>query len=533
MAQVSTAGHGRAGLRRVARGGAMNMAGAAAGAVLNLAIVVAVARGFSADTAGLLFSATSVFLLASAVANLGTPSGLVYFLARLRARGAEHAASRVLRTALGPAAASSLAGAVAMFALADDLASLMGEPDAEAYLRLVAAFLPCAVLTDAALAATRAHHVMRAGVLLDKVGRPLAQLVLIAAVAASGWAGLLTVAWAGPYLPAAVLAWWWMRRILGAHRTTREAPPSPVRPVAPDSPRPGRTAANAEYAEHPGDEVTPRAFWAFSLPRSLATVAQLGIQRLGIVFVAALAGPSEAAVFTAASRFPVAGQFAAQALQYSAEPRLAELLAEDDRRGANTLFRASTAWLICLSWPLFLPAIVYAPLLMETFGARYAAGAPVLAVVCLAQLLAAALGMGDLVLAMTGRTRLNLANNLLALAANVALCLVLVPSTGAGGAAAAFAGAVAVRKALPLVQLGRSHGLHPFGARWVLAAGSCLVWFGGAPLLCAAVLGTGPWSLAVAMAIGSAGLGATLWRLRDRLELDHLLRRDAVLSGPG
>ncbi|WP_345558534.1 lipopolysaccharide biosynthesis protein [Streptomonospora halophila] len=519
---MSAPGHGRAGLRRVARGGALNVAGAAAGAVLNLAIVVAVARGFSADTAGLLFAATSVFLLASAVANLGAPSGLVYFLARLRARGAEHAASRVLRIALGPAAAASLAGTAAMLALTDDLASLMGEPDAATYLRLLAAFLPCAVLTDAALAATRAHHVMRAGVLLDRVGRPLAQLVLIAAVAATGWAGLLTVAWAGPYLPAAVLAWWWMRRILASHRE-REAPPmSPARPAGPAAP-----------AEHAADEVTPRAFWAFSLPRSLAAVAQLGIQRLGIVFVAALAGPTEAAVFAAASRYPVAGQFAAQALQYSAEPRLAELLAEDDRRGANTLFRASTAWLICLTWPLFLPALVYAPLLMEMFGGRYADGAAVLAVVCLAQLLAAALGMGDLVLAMTGRTRLNLANNLLALASNVVLCLLLVPSAGGGGAAAAFAGAVAVRKALPLVQLGRSHGLHPFGARWALAAGSCLVWFGGVPLLCAAALGTGPWSLAAAMAVGSAGLMATLWRLRDRLELDLLLRRDALLAGAG
>ncbi|MFD0802612.1 lipopolysaccharide biosynthesis protein, partial [Streptomonospora algeriensis] len=263
---------------------------------------------------------------------------------------------------------------------------------------------------------------------------------------------------------------------------------------------------------------------------SVAGIAQLGIQRAGIVFVAALGGAAEAAVFTAASRFLVVGQFAGQALQFAAEPRLAELLQAGDRPGANALFRAGTAWLICLSWPLFLPAIVYAPLLMELFGPHYASGARVLAVVCLAQLLATALGMGDLVLTMTGRTRMNLANNLLALAVDVALCLLLVPVAGASGAAAAWAGAIAVRKVLPLAQLARSHGLHPFDRRWALAVGSCLLWFGGIPALCAASLGTGPGSLAAALAAGSAGFAATLWCLRGPLELDLLLRRGTARS---
>ncbi|MFB9802841.1 lipopolysaccharide biosynthesis protein [Streptomonospora salina] len=527
MAGVSTAARDRTGLGRVARGGALNMAGAAGGALLNLGLVVAITRGFSPDTAGVLFAATSVFLIGSAVAGLGTPSGLVYFLSRMQARGTGHAAARVLRTALGPAVAASLGAAAAMAVLADDLAGLIGEPDAATYLRLLAVFLPFAVVTEAALAATRAYHVMRAGVLLDKLGRPLGQLALVCTAAATGSAGLLAVAWAGPYLPAAVLAWWWMRRVVGAHRP--EAPPGPaVLPVSPGSPG---TAGAGEPSDGAGEQVSPRAFWAFSLPRSAAGIAQLGIQRAGVVFTAALAGAAEAAVFTAASRFPVVGQFAAQALQFAAEPRLAELLAAGDRRGASTLFRASTAWLICLTWPLFLPAMVYAPLLMELFGPDYAAGSRALVVVCLAQLLASGLGMGDLVLTMTGRTRSNLVNNLLALAADVALCLLLVPAAGASGAAAAWAGAIAVRKSLPLVQLVRSPGIHPFDRRWALATGSCLVWFGAVPALSAAALGTGPGSLAAALAAGSAGFAATLWLLRGPLELDLLLRRGGAPVG--
>nr|WP_246422269.1 polysaccharide biosynthesis C-terminal domain-containing protein [Nocardiopsis mwathae] len=514
-------------LRRVARGGAVNMAGAVVGAVLNLALVIAVARGFDQHTAGVLFAATSVFLIVATVANLGTSNGIVYFVARLRTLGAAGQAPRVLRLAFGPVLAVSAASGAAMFALAGQVAEVIGAPGAVAYVRILAVFLPFAVFTDAALASTRAFHDMRATALVDRVGRPMAQLALIGGVALTGSAGLLTVAWAGPYLPAAAVAWFWLRRILRADART---PPSADR--ADTGGRTGREPPPSVRSPRSAEEeVTARGFWGFSLPRSVASIAQLGNQRLGIVLVAALQGAVEAAVFTAATRFFAVGQFATQAIQLAAQPRLAELLAVDDRRGANTLYQSATVWLICLTWPLFLPMIVYAPLVMGLFGDDYTRGADVLVVICAAQLTAAALGMGDLVLTMAGRTSWNLVDNLLALAANVALCLALVGQIGAMGAAFGWLAAIAARKLLPLVQLSAALGLHPFSRRWLLAMGVCLVWFGAVPLACAAMLGTGWLSLTAALAAGGAGYLATLWRLRGVLEPQLLgtafLRRPA------
>nr|WP_083934409.1 polysaccharide biosynthesis C-terminal domain-containing protein [Nocardiopsis baichengensis] len=494
-------------MARTARGGALNTAAAVAGAALNLALVVAVARGFSQDTAGLLFAATSVFLIASSVAQLGTANGLVYFLARARALGASGQAGRLLRTALAPVAAASLGLAAATAVLAEPLAELIGEPDAALYLRLLAVFLPFAAVTEALLAATRAYHDMAATAAVEKVGRPLGQLLLVAGAAAAGSAGLLAVAWAGPYLPAAAVAWLWLRRVL------RRAPVPPP-------------ADRDDAAPAPGP-VGPREFWGFTLPRSAAQVAQIGIQRSGIVLVAAVQGAAAAAVFTAGTRLLVAGQFATQAVQFAAGPRLAEMLALEDREGTARLYRSATAWLICLTWPLFLPTVVYAPLVMEVFGPGYAtpAGTGVLVVVALAQMASAALGMGDLLLTMAGRTGWNLANNLLALAANLALCLLLIPPLGAVGAALAWAAAIGVRNLLPLVQLHRTVGVHPFSLRWAAAAGACLVWFGGVPAVCAAVWGTTVPSLAVALAAGGCGWAVTVWRLRTLLDLDGLVPR--------
>ncbi len=505
-----------AGLSRVLRGGALNMAGAAVGAGLNLALIVAITRAFAQETAGLLFSATSVFLIAATVAGAGAPDGLVYFITRLRVLGRTEAVRRLLRVAAGPPLVlSGLLGAL-MVLFADPVARIMGTGDAATYLRLLAAFVPFAVMVDSALAATRAHHRMAVTVLVDKVGRPLAQLALVGAVALSGSAGLLALAWAGPYLPAGVLAWFWLGRLL-----TRAAPSSGG--GAPEARGTGTEAGEAVPDLRDGlrtdGSVPPRAFWSFALPRAVAGVAQMGVQRGGVVLVALLGGLTGAAVYTAATRIMVLGQFGNQAVLSAAQPQFAEQLATGDHAGVRSLYQAGTAWLVCLTWPLYLSALVFAPQVMGLFGTGYAAGVTVLVVVCAGQLFGSVLGMGDLILAMTGRSTLNLVNNVLALAANVLVCVALVPVLGATGAAVALVASVAVRKVLPLWQLRGRVVLHPLGDAVMIAAGSSVIWFAALPLLAVGLLGQVPAALAVSVAVGAAGHLSTVWRLRGRLGL--------------
>ncbi|MEE2046135.1 polysaccharide biosynthesis C-terminal domain-containing protein, partial [Nocardiopsis tropica] len=134
-------------------------------------------------------------------------------------------------------------------------------------------------------------------------------------------------------------------------------------------------------------------------------------------------------------------------------------------------------------------------------------------------LLGSVLGMGDLILTMTGRTGLNLLNNMLSLAANVAVCVALVPWAGATGAAVALVAAVLVRKALPLWQLRSQVVLHPFGRPVAAAALSAVLWFGALPLLADAVAGGGFAAAAAALTAGVLGHAATVWSLRGLLGL--------------
>ncbi|GAB3999841.1 hypothetical protein GCM10029992_29790 [Glycomyces albus] len=74
-------------IRGTARGGLVNLVGAAVAGTGGLAITWLVAVVLSPEQAGAFFAATSVFLVAAAVSRLGTPTGLVYWVARLRQTG--------------------------------------------------------------------------------------------------------------------------------------------------------------------------------------------------------------------------------------------------------------------------------------------------------------------------------------------------------------------------------------------------------------------------------------------------------------
>ncbi|BCJ44419.1 hypothetical protein GCM10010168_12330 [Actinoplanes ianthinogenes] len=478
--------------RGAARGGLANMAGSALAGGVGVVVTWVVARRLGQAEAGAFFSATAAFVLAGGVAKLGTGTGLVYWPARLRATGRDHLLGACLRTGLGPVVALSLALAAALwFAAPNDT------------LRTLALFLPLQVLTDTLLTATRGYRSMRPTVLVDRVIRNVLQLLTVGA-AALWFASLpgLALAWALPYLPAAVLAGLAARRLYRAGRPT------------------GATSRQVER------RALRREFWLFTGPRAVAAVAQLALQRVDVLLVAALGGLGAAAVYAVAGRFVILIQFANQGISQSVQPRLAEALSTGDRAAANRLYQVATGWLVLITWPINLLVILFAPYYLRFFGDGYAAGTPVVRVLAVAMLVATGCGMVDMVLAMAGRTSLNLGNVLVALAVTIGLDVLLIPRWGALGAAAGLAGAMVANNLLPLVQVYRGTRLHPFGPGTRAAALLSIGCFGLLPQAVTALAGDGPAGLALATAVAVPAFTAGAWLLRDRLELGAFTRRN-------
>nr|WP_206066799.1 lipopolysaccharide biosynthesis protein [Nonomuraea sp. FMUSA5-5] len=396
------------------------LGGAALGALAQFVLVVVVTRAFPAAEAGAFFTATALILMAAGIAKLDAGNGLIYFIARA-ATYDYRGISGYLRAAIVPCVVVAAGAAVVLY-------PRLGPP---------AALLPAIVVADVLLAATRGFGTMRPTVLLDGMLVPVGQVVLVGGAALAGVSGWgLTLAWAAPYLPVVVLA---------AAGLRGRAPRTPYLPG------------------------TGRDLWRYTAPRSVAGAIQAVFQRVDIVIVALLAGPAQAAVYTAATRFKVVGQLANQGLAQPLQAGLVRALACGERERARELYQSATAWLVLLTWPVWLAYAVLAPWVLRLFGPSYGSAAPVALVLAGTMMVATACGMVDVVLTAAGHTGTSLANLVTAIGCTVLLDVALIPAHGALGAVAGWSGGVIVKNLLPLWQLHRRYGLHPFGRHTLTA----------------------------------------------------------------
>ncbi|MBB2913365.1 O-antigen/teichoic acid export membrane protein [Streptosporangium becharense] len=479
------------------RDGAAGLVGTGVGAVAQFLLVVVVTRGTPPESAGAFFAATSLGLTVAAILRLDTGNGLVHFIARSRpprAFGAPGAAGVTdVADVADMAATSSCSDVVGVPETADtpgrpgvsgvpDVSGVHGVTDtpgpyrgghrcpagyvratlppvmvlslvaaatalftvSDPALRVLAAALPVLVCSDVVVSATRGFGTMLPTVLLDGVLQPTARLVLVGGAVLTGVTSVpvLAAAWVLPSLPVLSLAWLWLRR-----RLTR-CPPG--------------VSCTPDVSCTPG---AARELWHHTWPRSLAAGIQAVFQRMDVVLVAALAGPAEAAVYTAATRFRVVGQLVGQGLARAAQPQLVRAMAEGDLPRVHALYRSSTRWLVLLTWPVWLGYAALAPWLLEAvFGGGYTSGAPVALVLATTMMLATGCGMADVVLTSAGHTRSSLAGLSSAVTTSVALDMLLVPELGALGAALGWAGGTAVKNLLPLWRIHRRYGLSPFGS---------------------------------------------------------------------
>ncbi len=496
-------------LQRLARRGTVSVIGAGFSGVFGVALVVIVTNGFSPSVAGTLFAATAAFLILESVALLGTDTGLVRWLPTQLASGRAADVPRTLAVAIVPVLGFSLCVGAVMFLLAPDLApALVGSEQAatmEGMLRVLALVLPVAALHDLVVAATRGVGTMRPTVVVENIGRLGLQALLVLAAWLSGASTeVLALAWAIAYVPGLVVSSLWLVRLVR------------------------RRAGGTEPAREWGE--VAHEFWSYTAARGIARVTQTALKRSDIVMVAALAGPAEAALYTAASRFIVLGQLFVQSVQQALSPQMSTLFARGDDRAANAVFQAATRWSMIASWPLYLVLAAFAPTLMGVFGDGYSVASEVVVILSLTMLLATACGPVDAVLLMAGRSWLSLRNSAVALAVNVGLNLVLIPLDGIRGAATAWAVAIVVRNLLPLLQVRRQLDMWPV-TRPALRVGAAAIGCFGLVGLVMVVRDPGLVADASLTAVALAAYLALVWSWREVLGLAAFrsaLRRRAV-----
>jgi len=241
----------------------------------------------------------------------------------------------------------------------------------------------------------------------------------------------------------------------------------------------------------------------------------------------------DAAVYTAATRFLVAGQLGNAAISMASQPQLTKLFTTGERDAANALYQVTTGWLILLTWPLYLLAMIFGTNILAIFGRTYQAGGAVMLLLGAAMLVAAACGQVDTVLIATGRSSWSLGNGLLAMGVNVGVDVTLIPRFGITGAAIGWAAAIGITNLVPLVQVAVAARVHPFGSPAATAILITTLCFAIIPLTARLLAGPSVTVTVTAIGIGCAVMAVGLWQLRWMLRLPVVPWPEIVLQQGG
>ncbi len=502
----TTAGQRGADLRRLARGSSLNLAGSFVAASLNLVLPVVITRGLATADAGLFFQATALFTILLNLGTLGADTGVLRSIPRAKALERPRDMPRYVVVALVPSLVFTVLLSVVLVLSAGPLAGLLAEGERQtdmmrAAVWVLAPFLPVAVGYAVVMSTSRGLGSILPLVLGEKIGRNALETggAALAAALTSSLA-LIVLAWVAPYAAMLVVIGVWVARRVAAA---------------------GSAAADTAAAARPWRELASE-FWRFSAPRAASRVFTVALQRFDVLVVGAIRGPEDAALYAAATRFVVLGLMFVQAIQQVMTPRISELLALEEDRRAETIYRTTTAWLTLVSWPVYLVAMLFAPLLLDVFGPGFDRAWPAAVILCAAMLVATSCGPVDSVLLMGGRSMLSLMNTGTALTVNVGLDLVLVPAWGVTGAAVGWAAGILVNNLLPLWQVRRHLDMHPFGSGTLAAMACCVAAYGVVAGAGRLLLGGGLLGLLVSGLVGTAVFGALVVRQREALELAAL-----------
>jgi len=484
---------------RLARSGLIGLLGSVVNGAAAFGVVLAVTRGLDdTSSSGAVFLAMAVFNIAYIVCTLGADVAVVRAVARNEA-----SETSIVRTALAPTLGLSLCVAIVIGWSRGTIAGLLLDGVAadtlSQSLLAVAPFIPAASVTSVLIATTRGRGTMTPTAIVERISRPGAQLLLLGLAGFAGFGITSTaLAWSVTFgfglIPAVI---WFLKG-------------SP--------PREFDQLGNASEQDRPAVE----NYWRFAAPQALTTVLQVVLRWADIVLVAALADASTAAVYTAASRLLLAGNFLNLAVVQAISPMVSSALAREDRDEAQDLLRVGTSWLVTAVWPGYLLLIAFGPSLLSLFGTGYAGGGTALAILAGAMLVASAVGPIEAVLLMSGGAKLSLADNTAAVALNIGLNIALVPPMGIEGAAIAWAVALLVTNLAPLVQVHRRLGINPFGSGHRPAIAASLAAVGVPALLLRFAVNPGLLGVIVA---GAAIVGVYLFVLnkyRSELHLSEL-----------
>jgi O-antigen/teichoic acid export membrane protein len=417
----------------MAGGGGLNLAGSLFSHGSLLVISLLLAKNIGTSGVGVYWQAYALLTVLELFALGGFGAAMTRFVAVHRTEEDLAAVRGTVRLGLAFTTVTAIVVAIVIAVVAPWLAAEVFSDDRlTTPLRIVALTLPPLAFQDAALGATRGFKTMKPFAFIGMVLEPglrtaFTVLLLLAGMGVKGAMGALLASNAIAAVAAAAA----LRRLMGRPR---------AQPV-----------------------YRPRELFSFSVFSWLGALASTGLIWADTLLLGIFLSSSQVGVYNVATRLVALASFVMAPINASFAPRIADLY---HRRLTETLQRTyavATSWIVRLSLPAFIALVLFAPHFLRSFGPAYATAAMVTSILALGKFVDAATGPCAMMLNMSGRPALNMADNVIVLGLNVGLNLLLIPRYGITGSAVAWAISLAGVNLARVWQVRMALGMLPFG----------------------------------------------------------------------
>lgn len=392
-----------------AKGGSIVFTGNLFGYGSQLLLGILLTRLLGADQYGQYKVALIAGEMAAAFALLGLDWAMIRFVALFASRRDAAGLWGTLQIGIGIATVLSLLIGGALYALATPLAlHLFNEPRLVPLLRLASLIVPFSTLASILGSATMGFNKMQYHVGAKQIAQPLTRLSLLLLLALLG----LTVrkammAYIVGLIITCALLFYFLNLLFSLKR--------PLQTARRDT----------------------RGILLFSLPVFFSTLITTFGPSLQTVLLGSLDTMATVGIFAVATQISTASTLFNQSIGTASSPIVSELHGQKDREQMTHFYQTTAKWMFTVNLPMFLVVLLLSEPILTIFGREFVVGSMALTILALANLVIAAEGISDGVLAMTGNTSVKLVNSLVQSVFAIGLCVLLVPRWGALGAATA------------------------------------------------------------------------------------------------
>jgi len=433
--QQANSNNSHPGISQIAKGAGIIFLGSIVGRLFFFLYLIMLARNLGKELLGLYVLGTTVMQLITIVSALGLNKGVVRYVAMFNGVKDKERTKGAIISALGITTLTSILVAVLLFFFSETIATkAFQKPQLTPILKLFSISLPFSALTLVLLGAIRGFKAMKYQAYVQAFVAPISRILTAGLLFLIGWKLIgASYAYLISTISGAALAFYYLTRLL---------------PV---------------FSKGLKQIFETRNLLKFSSPLLLAGLLYQTMLRIDIMMIGILEkGAAAIGVYSAAVRLAMLGTLVLMAFNSIFAPIISDLHNRRELKQLENLFKITTKWIFSLSFPLYLLMMLFAKPILTIFGADFSEGAISLIILSFGQIINSAVGNTGLMITMSGKPNITLANSLGACILNIVLNLILIPKYGIIGAAIATSTSFAIINVAMLVEAYLLMKVHPY-----------------------------------------------------------------------